>query len=457
LVTKPSPAHDESSSLVLSGWYPNHVRQDETGRPYVWYWRRLSEAIEAGHPQVAVRYLFHTTSFRFDGWKRLLRPIYPGWGRLRKLNGVLPLTQTQLGIRAYLTGAVRQWQLMKLYHRFEASPEFNESFTFADADCSCLLVSPLRSAVASVAKWSRNVAATAATLTAAGRIRAVLVHEEFYPKGMLTIAAARSLRIPTVGVQHGAVGPQHTVYMPPPGQFEGAPIPDWFAAYGEATARILCEQGAYPRERVLIAGAPRLDELASGCPDGSIARQELGWPPEDPVILLTTETFALSGPIYRELIDIAQRNPHWNVVVKLHPHDRRPVAYQQVLSSAAVSNVELCRDRLRERLAGCDVLVTGYSTTAMEGLLMGKRVVCADFTTAPPRYPFIDSGVALSARFPEALYSAIECALQSPLDETRRRQFLEDHLGPTLDASAGEVFASQLGDLFLTETAPASL
>ena len=451
LVASSEQETEGRSSLIMSGWYPNHVRDDEAGRPSVWYWRRLAEEIREQRPKTAIRYLLHTTTYRFDGWNRVLRPFYNGWGRLRRLKGALPLTQTQWRLREYFAGAAVQWRLMRLYHRFEASPEFGRSSMFADADCSCLLVTPLRSAVASVAKWSRNVAATAAVIDSVGDVRAVLVHEEFYPKGMLTIAAARQLGLPTVGVQHGSIGPQHTVYMPPPGQLSGAPIPDWFAAYGESAAQILCEQGAFPRDRVLTVGAPRFDHLVSDSLDRATARRELGWSPDTPVVLLTTETFALSGPVYRAVINIARGRPNWKFVVKLHPHDRQPDAYQQLLTSAGVANVELCRDRLRERLSGCDVLVTGYSTTALEGLLTGRSVVCADFTSTPPRYPFTESGVAHSARAAEELQAAIDSALRSPPDDDARREFLKLHVGPTVDASAGQVFASLICERFLAE------
>jgi hypothetical protein len=238
-----------------------------------------------------------------------------------------------------------------------------------------------------MAKWSRNVAACAESLRAAGDVRVVLVHEEFYPKGMLTIAAAQSLGIPTVGVQHGLINPQHTVYMPPPGHIEEAPSPHWFAAYGESVVSILSQTGAYPADRIHVVGAPRFDELATKPLDRRECRDRFGWPHEQPVILVTTETFRLSSPLLHALVPSAKEHDDWRIVVKLHPHDRDPQAYESLLRAAVCPNMMLVRDRLPERMAACDVLVTGYSTTAIEGLLAGKQVVCADFTTASSDLP----------------------------------------------------------------------
>lgn len=454
VLPRPRNAMCESDGcVVMSGWYPNHVRDDDEGRSRVVYWQRLADVLRQRHPNVRIRYLLHTTTFRFDGWKRLLRPFVTGWSRLRQIDGLLPLSQCHPQLRAYVAGAHHQWRLMRTYARFERSGGLRPSPQFAGIDVSPLLAPHLRTAVGTMAKWSRNLAAVATSLRAASDVRVVMVHEEFYPKGMLTIAAAQSLGIPTVGVQHGQIGPQHMVYMPPPGQVRDAPSPDWFAAYGESVVPILSNVGEYPPERIRVVGAPRFDELAANPLDRNPCRDRFGWTIDQTVILVTTETFRLSSPILSGLVPLAREHPDWRIVIKLHPHDRNPQAYEALLHEANCPNIVLVRDLLPERMAACNVLVTGYSTTAMEGLLAGRPVVCADFTTAPDRYPFVIEGAAVGARNEGELRTAVMQCLTSPHPAEGRDAFLRHHLGPTVDGRAADAFVEMLDELFLNDGA----
>ncbi len=74
---------DPRPAVVLTGWFPNHVR-DEQGRPAVAYWSALRQELNRELPECAVRYLLHTTKYRFSGWRRVIRPFYTGWGTLAR-------------------------------------------------------------------------------------------------------------------------------------------------------------------------------------------------------------------------------------------------------------------------------------------------------------------------------------------------------------------------------------
>ncbi len=434
LVTSPANKNvDHHPSVVLTGWYPNHVT-GEGGRPIVTYWSRLHQQIEQKLPEVSVRYLLNTTKYRFTGWRRLIRPIYTGWGTLRKMPEVLPLHQCHPELAAWFRAVPVQWRVMCQLLQCEQAPEFRTALTFGETDVSCLFVPLLRRAVGDIAKWSRNVAAVTTSLRRAGDVRLVLVHEEFYPKGMLTIAAARSLGIRTIGVQHGTIGPEHTMYMVPRGQLDGAPVPDLFAAWGEFAADVLCHVGAFPHDRLSVVGAPRLDAWASSQLPGSEARDRLGFAADDVVILFTSEGFALSQSVVRGLLEVARAQPEWRIVIKVHPNDRSPDAYQRLMSAVRVTNMACVRGALAEHMAACDVLVSGASTTVLEALLCGKAVVSANFPSEPDRYPYVAEGVAVGARSPAELESAIQQALWRRVAPAARRQFLLRHLGPTADA-----------------------
>ena len=117
----------------------------------------------------------------------------------------------------------------------------------------------LRHGVARSARWARDVEAVTRSLSSLGKINALLVTEEFYPKGMLSIAAARRLGIPTVGVQHMLLTDDHTIYTPPAACIGDSPVPDYFAAYGKNAQRVLGEVGAFPADRIWTVGCHRTD------------------------------------------------------------------------------------------------------------------------------------------------------------------------------------------------------
>ncbi len=360
---------------------------------------------------------------------------------------VLPLSHCHPELMSYLRAVPAQWRLMRRLVDCENSPEFCSALRFAGTDVSCLIVPLLRRAVGDIAKWSRNVAAVKVSLQQAGHVRAVLVHEEFYPKGLLTIAAARELGIPTIGVQHGTIGPEHTMYMPPRDQVLGAPLPDLFAAYGAFARDVLCGVGQFPRERVRIVGAPRFDGLVRSLLSRDAVRTRLGYRVDETIVLLASEGFALSQPIVLGLLEIARAQPDWRIVIKLHPNDRHPEAYTKLRAAAGVRNVDISRHPFPELLVACDVLVTGASTTGLEALLSGRRFVSANFTAEPDRYPYVAEGAALGARNILELHAAIASLLTTTADPALQRRFLLRHLGPTVDGHAGRALVDLLREV----------
>lgn len=440
---RPEPPQErEQPAVVMTALFPREFRV-HGDRAEIAFWSEVSAEFERATPHVRLRHLLHTTADRFanlglDRWH-----CHRAWPELRKLAGLAPLPNQTVGWRAWLKSA---WPLIKTlaaYCRLERTSEFRGSFRFAGCDVAPLYAPLLRRAIGRVHKWSHDVAAFEASLRAVGNVRAVLLMGELYPFAMPVIAAARNLGIATIGAQHGTIFPMHLMYTPPPGQIDAAPTPDRFAAYGEFSEATLCEIGAFPKDRVAVVGSPRFEHLVRDAVDSTSARDLLELPRDKRVIVLATQIYPWFKLAARALFEAVRERGDVVVCVKMHPHDRTLDEYRRLTAEVGAANVRFYADRFAELLAACDVLVSGSSTATLEAILLGRRTICINFSTEPDRYPYVAEGGSLGATNAAGLHGAIAAALDPRLaaqHETARRQFLERHLGPTVDGRAASAF-----------------
>jgi hypothetical protein len=440
----------ERPAVLMTGWYPQHVRwKGNSGE--VWYWRELTAALQRICPDVRARYLLHQNRFRCSGWRRVLTPIYNGWMALRRVPHVTTLQQAHPALTAYFRALPSQIAALARYRRLEGQTTFRESFQFAGADVSPLFVGGLRHTLGNMARWARNVDALSRSLAKVGNVKAVLVHEEFYPKGMLTIAAARRLGIATVGVQHGTISPEHLVYCLPAGQIAGSPLPDRFAAYGEFARDVVSRHGHFRPERVWVAGSPRFDHLAGSLSDREDARRRVGLPDDKFIVLLATQSFEWSGGMARALLTAVRDDPDTLVCIKTHPNERTPDRYRALAAECGAQNVCFFRERFDDLLAACDVLVSRSSTTLLEAILAGRPTICVNFPDEPDRYPYVADGGSLGADSAETIHQALDRIRSGDptlLAQSRQRS-LARHVGPSACGASAATLAGMIAKAYL--------
>ena len=434
-------------AVVMTGWFPRHVRSDDGREPHVWFWQRLAGALARSTYPVRTRFLLHTTKFRYSGRRKLLQPFHTGWTRLRRVKDVVPLHHSFPALDVYLGALRQQWTALVRYARLERTAAFQTSFDFAGADVSFLFVPLLRRSVAGIARWARNVEAVARSIRTVGNVRAVLVHEELYPKGMLTIAAARRLGIPSVGVQHATISPTHQLYTIPAGQVAGAPMPDYFAAYSQYAKDVVSRHGNYRGERVWTVGSARFDHLAGELPSRTDARTLLGLPQDKFILLLASEGFAYTKKSARALFEAVRDAEDVVVAIKTHPKDMALDKYRAIARECGIDHLRLFTDQLYELITACDVLVAGFSTTLLEAILAGRPTISVNLWDEPDRYPYVAEGGSLGACSAEEIRTAIEqirtTEASAALDLARHR-FLEHHLGPTATGRGAEALADMV-------------
>jgi len=393
--------------------------------------RRLDEIVDAGAPAGSDR---------------------RGLEAIRELDAPLLVWERFFPWRGNFGRVGRQLGTLCRFYVLARREDFNRSFRFANTDMAVVLLPDLRDAIDRGIDWSFKSAQVARALRAAGNVKAVVVIGEMYRPAMPTLAGAAAAGIPSIGLQHANIMPAHFVYAVPRGHVEHAPVPDYFAAYGEYAKETLSVHGAYPAHRIWITGAARLDPLVSRLADQRTARAELGLPADGQIVVLGTQTFPWFTSAIRGLLECLREYPEVLLCVKRHPSPRAMSLAQidAMASEIGVRNVRGFEGQIELLLAACSVWISASSTTTLEATLIGRPTICVNFSGHADRYPYVEEGVSLPARSVDELRRALAHALapSGTTDcEQRRKAFLRRHVGPTTDGLGAETFARRVAEL----------
>lgn len=417
-------------------------------------WREICQALRAVEPNLHHAFLPRRLADVVD------RDAVGGSGRrgvdaVRATRAPLLVREQYYPLRGRVSSIGRQIAATWRFRNLARRDDFRRSCRFARTDMSVLLMPDLKRAIAQVVDWSFKSGQFRCALRAAGRVRAVVVAEEMYAPSMPILAAAAALGLPTIGVQHGTLMPAHLVYTVPRGHVRHAPIPDYFAAYGEYARETLSVHGAYPSDRVWITGAARLDPLVTRPVDPSAARSRLGLPSGKRIVVLATQTFPWFALAIRAVLEALRDRPDAVLCVKKHPSSRA-MSLEAIAALARQVGVEDVRGFTGDidlLLASSDVWISASSTTILEATLIGKATICVNFSGEPDGYPYVEDGASLPARSIDELQQSLSAALGSSqaAEVDRRRAFLARHAGPTIDGRAAITFAQRVAGLVSRE------
>lgn len=215
--------------------------------------------------------------------------------------------------------------------------------------------------------------------------RLVCLYAESSGLGRAAIEAARSLKVKTLGVQHGILYPNYFSYERTAADVAlGTPIPDTTAMYGEDGVRLLETTFRYPKGRVVATGSPRYDALATeiGKVNRDERRKSLGVDPDDRLIVLASrytgirDTHKASGPALAGLLNAVGRIERARLIVKPHPAEPADAYNKDIAAAGLGDRVRVMADRsLTDLLPAADLLVTVESLSATEALVAGVPVV----------------------------------------------------------------------------------
>jgi hypothetical protein len=212
-------------------------------------------------------------------------------------------------------------------------------------------------------------------------------------QAFVLIAQARGVR--TLSVQDGVA----------------SALPEWFwisadhiAVSGPFLGALLAERGT-PKDRCHVVGQPRYDEFARPAASREELRRAFGLARDGFCVLFATQP----TQHHRYVTDVATAIlgvPAARLLLRPHP-SLPSSATPTVRNSDRERIVVVAEPPIADLLEACDLLVTQYSTVAIEAVLRDRAVITADFTGMPPVVNYAAVGLSTHATTKEELRELI--------------------------------------------------
>ena len=191
------------------------------------------------------------------------------------------------------------------------------------------------------------------------------------------------------------------------------------AAMGEIIRNLYIESGVEP-DRIVVTGAANFDLLFNR--DKEKDKQALlasNIDPNKTIILFATQHIAFSET-ERMLIGVVNAVSKMNdvqLIVKVHPREDM-TNYKAVAEEFHEIGLHVVKDiDLYALINNCELLITKYSTTALEAIILDKPVVTINLSDEPTTVPYAEEGAALGVYRHEDIEQAILKVLYD--EETR--------------------------------------
>jgi len=245
--------------------------------------------------------------------------------------------------------------------------------------------------------------------------------------------------IATICCQHGVWGPY---------RLAGHLSPfDEVLVFGDYAREILGTI-AEPQTRFTVTGHSVYDARAGDLPDG---QRPVGQPP---VVLATTqpvERHLSTGEACWWLDEVARGCAEAGAALWIKPHpEERDLSQYEDLARRMPETAVLVRHGERpldDMIAACDLLVTRFSTTAMEANLQGVPVMTVNPAGGRDWYPYAEDGGGVGAHSCAEIAPLVVRALTDPQLRAdlaaSRAGFIERHLG-RVDGHATERIAARI-------------
>ena len=331
---------------------------------------------------------------------------------------------------------VWKWTGLYLWH-FEVTPSELEP-TYRDSPLASYLRESIRKAVQGGVSTLRRIEEYRA---ASRRIdpEVVLYRNEFYTGGRCVSAAFDNTTM-LVGIQHGLVGHEHTVYhfhsseidtstSPSTDYISNCPAPDYFASFGNQTVDMFEEWEGYPAERVWPVGSLRDDPFVGqsrggiGAEEKKNIRSQLHLPTQTPVALLCTGAKDQVRPWSSMLFEAIQMlDRECFLAVKLHPYNGGEPQVKSAAADTKFGDYRVYSEKIYSLLAVSDVVIASESTVLLEAGLFETPSIALKPPSSYQNYDFGELANAVST------VQELKEGLERALDGELKPKGVSDHL-----------------------------
>lgn len=207
----------------------------------------------------------------------------------------------------------------------------------------------------------------------------------------------KSNAISTLIVQHGAPN-KYSLHAFAP--FEG----DCFAAWGDFTKEFLTANGVDPK-KIVVTGGPVFDKMHLIVPDKENIGKILKINPNKRWVVFTTQgTGAGNRPSEKEIFygvsevtKASLSHPEAQLIFQVHPS--HPIeSIEKIVKTVKNTDAIITKYKDTEKLiAASDAVITFFSTTAMDTILLQKPLLLINLSEDKDFFPFVKMNAAIGA------------------------------------------------------------
>lgn len=254
----------------------------------------------------------------------------------------------------------------------------------------------------------------------------LLVLTDSVPPCRIAAMVAKKSEIPSLLLLHSGIISPHYEYS----EF----VVDKIAVTGNFAKQILIEKGV-DEHKIVVTGRPIYDLLiqAKKLFDKDEICNRLGLDPTKKIIVYTTENLPVNET--KRLICLIGKTvkhlPEAQLVIKVHPSEFGLSLYKETIKDIGI-NALIVRDaNIFKILYISDIVITGFSSTALDAMVLGKPVITINLTGFKDPVPYVQSNAAIGVYYEKDLLKAIkmglyDTAIIKKLTDARNR-FIYDH------------------------------
>lgn len=238
---------------------------------------------------------------------------------------------------------------------------------------------------------------------------------------------ARECGIPSLLVQQGLTSREY---------------PEWaffshniIAAMGETSRSAMIAQGI-PDERIIVTGHPGFDRLLSQEPDTCVhVRAELGVKNAQKMVLFTSQPYyvgvfntpEIRGVMIKAIVDAVNSLENMLLVIKPHPSDNTRELRKLIGKLPKVVIADRTAN-ISHLIKSCDILITFFSTSALEALHVDKPVINVAFPGSGGSNMYIESGATWVARSQNEITTLLKILTgENSKEEITKRETNQQH------------------------------
>lgn len=177
--------------------------------------------------------------------------------------------------------------------------------------------------------------------------------------------------------------------------------------------------------RVVVTGRPTYDALIRTEEKFNKIEicRKLHLDPTRKIVVYCTENLPLvdTQEIVYAVCNAVKNFPDVQFIIKVHPSELSMSIYEKVSKEVGVRALITKESNIYEVLYICDLMMTGFSTTALDAMILDKSVITLNFTGLRDPIPFAESGAAIGVYKEKDLEPAIKDGLYDDSMKERLR------------------------------------